>query len=48
MTTTKCIGTYIKKSYDNMGDKTSLYSHLHTLLQYWEDCGDTVKVQYTT
>lgn len=24
MTTTKCIGNYIKKRYDNMGDKTCI------------------------
>lgn len=30
--------------HDTGRDCTSLYQHLHTLLQYWEDCGDTVKV----
>lgn len=30
--------------HDAGRDCSSLYNHLHTLLQYWEDCGDTVKV----
>ena len=30
--------------HDTGRDCTTLYNHLHTLLQYWEDCGDTVKV----
>lgn len=30
--------------HDTGRDCTSLYNHLHTLLQYWEDSGDTVKV----
>lgn len=30
--------------HDTGRDCTSLYNHLHTLLQYWEDSGDMVKV----